>query len=153
MVEIEEIAKLKECIGKDNGISDWVLIDQQRVNRFADATGDHQWIHVDVEKAEKTTAFGGTIAHGFLTLSLIPVFSLSAKYLPKGAKMVINYGLRKVRFANPVLVGSRVRSKMVIRAVEEIDPGRVLVTTRHTIEIEGNGEIACVAEFVVMFIF
>jgi acyl dehydratase len=128
-----------------------VLIDQERVDRFADATDDHQWIHVDVEQAKKGP-FGGTIAHGFLILSLIPLFGSSGKYLPEGMKMVVNYGLNKVRFIAPVLVGSRIRSKMVISGVEEKEPGRILLTTTHTIEIEGQEKPACVAESLAMFI-
>lgn len=150
MFEMISVEKLKKMIGQDNGVSDWVLIDQERVNRFADATDDHQWIHVDVEQA-KNGPFGGTIAHGFLILSLIPLFSSSGKYLPEGMKMALNYGLNKVRFIDPVPVGSRIRSKMVISAVEEKDPGRILMTTTHTIEIEGHDKPVCVAELLAMF--
>jgi acyl dehydratase len=150
MFEMVPVEKLKTMIGQDNGTSDWVLIDQERVNMFADATSDHQWIHVDVEQA-KNGPFGGTIAHGFLTLSMTPLFSSSGKYLPEGMKMVVNYGLNKVRFINPVLVGSRIRSKMVISSVEEKEPGRLLITTTHTIEIEGQDKPACVAEALAMF--
>lgn len=152
MFEMVPVEKLKTLIGQDNGTSDWVLIDQEKVNLFADATGDHQWIHVDVENAKKGP-FGGTIAHGFLILSLTPLFSSSGKYLPEGMKMVLNYGLNKVRFINPVPVGSRVRSKMVLSGVEEKDPGRLLVTTTHTIEIEGQEKPACIAETLAMFMF
>ena len=150
MFEMVSVEKLKTMIGKDNGISDWVLIDQEKVNLFADATGDHQWIHIDVEQAKKGP-FGGTIAHGFLTLSLIPLFGSSGKYLPEGMKMVVNYGLNKVRFIAPVLVGSKIRSKMIISGVEEKEPGRILLTTTHTIEIEGQNKPACVAESLAMF--
>lgn len=150
MFEVISVEKLKTMVGRDNGTSDWVLIDQERVNRFADATDDHQWIHVDVEQARKGP-FGGTIAHGFLTLSLIPLFTSSGKYLPEGMQMVINYGLNKVRFIAPVPVGSRVRSKMVISGVEEKEQGRILVTVTHTIEIEGQDKPACVAESLAMF--
>ena len=151
MFELVSVEKMKQMIGQDNGPSDWVLIDLERINRFADATDDHQWIHVDVEQA-KNGPFGSTIAHGFLTLSLIPLFSSSGKYLPEGMKMAVNYGLNKVRFIDPVLVGSRVRSRMVISAVEEKEPGRLLITTTHTIEIEGQDKPACVAESLAMFI-
>ena len=150
MFEMVSVEKLKTMIGSDNGISDWVSIDQARVNLFADATDDHQWIHVDVEQA-KQGSFGGTIAHGFLILSLTPLFSSSGKYLPEGMKMVLNYGLGKVRFIAPVPVGSRVRSKMTISGVEEKDGGRLLVTTTHTIEIEVQEKPACVAETLAMF--
>ncbi|HNZ65498.1 MAG TPA: MaoC family dehydratase [Smithella sp.] len=150
MFEMVPVEKLKTMIGQDNGTSDWVLIDQAKVNLFADATDDHQWIHVDVETAKKGP-FGGTIAHGFLILSLTPLFSSSGKYLPEGMKMVLNYGLNKVRFINPVPVGSRVRSKMVLSGVEEKEGGRLLITTTHTIEIEGQEKPACIAEALAMF--
>jgi acyl dehydratase len=150
MFEMLPVEKLKTMIGQDNGTSDWIMIDQERVNWFADVTSDHQWIHVDIEQA-KQGPFGGTIAHGFLILSLIPLFSSSGKYLPEGMKMVLNYGLNKVRFIAPVPVGSKIRSKMVISGVEEKDPGRILVTTTHTIEIEGQDKPACVAEMLAMF--
>jgi acyl dehydratase len=142
--------KYKQLIGQDNGTTDWITIDQDRINRFAQATEDFQWIHVDVEKAQNGP-FGTTIAHGFLTLSLTPVFSYAGKYAIEGAKMVINYGLNKVRFISPVAVGSRVRSHMVISAVEEKKPGQILVTNTHTIEIEGQQKPACVAECLGMF--
>lgn len=150
MFEMVPVEKLKTMIGQDNGTSEWILIDQDMVNRFADATGDHQWIHVDVDMAQKGP-FGGTIAHGFLILSLTPIFSSSGKYLPEGMKMVLNYGLNKVRFIAPVPVGSRVRSKMTISGVEEKDPGRLLITTTHTVEIEGQEKPACIAEALAMF--
>jgi acyl dehydratase len=152
MSELISAEKLKKMIGQENGTSDWVLIDQERINRFADATEDHQWIHVDIEKAKKGP-FGGPIGHGFLTLSLIPIFSKSAKYLPEGLKMGVNYGLNKVRFISPVPVGSRVRSRMVISAVEEKEPGRILMTTTHTIEIKGQDKPACIAEALALLFF
>lgn len=150
MLEFVPLEKLKKMIGQDNGVSDWILIDQAMVNLFADATDDHQWIHVDVEQAKKGP-FGGTIAHGFLTLSLTPLFSASGKYLPEGLKMAVNYGLNKVRFIAPVPVGSRIRSRMVISGVEEKEPGRILMTITHTIEIEGQDKPACIAEALAMF--
>ena len=152
MSELISAEKLKKMIGQENGTSGWVLIDQDRINRFADATEDHQWIHVDIEKAKKGP-FGGPIGHGFLTLSLIPIFSKSAKYLPEGLKMGINYGLNKVRFINPVPVGSQVRSRMVISAVEEKGPGKILMTITHTIEIKGQDKPACIAEALSMLFF
>ncbi len=152
MSELISAEKLKKMIGQENGTSDWVLIDQDRINRFADATEDHQWIHVDIEKAKKGP-FGGPIGHGFLTLSLIPIFSKSSKYLPEGLKMGVNYGLNKVRFINPVPVGSQVRSRMVISAVEEKRPGRILMTITHTIEIKGHDKPACIAEALSMLFF
>jgi acyl dehydratase len=129
------------------GTSEWVTIDQRRVNQFADATGDHQWIHVDLERS-KTGPFGGTIAHGYLTLSLVPwlgsqIFTLQTP----GAKL--NYGVNKVRFPSPLLVGKRIRSHVAIADVVDIPAGKQM-TVRHTIEIEGEAKPACVAETVVL---
>ena len=141
--------ELEAAAGEDLGASEWVSIDQRRVDAFADATGDHQWIHVDRERA-KDGPFGGTIAHGYLTLSLIPwlgsqVFSLQTP----GAKL--NYGVNKVRFPSPVLVGSRIRLHEKIAAVTDIPAGKQL-TVQHTMEIEGQEKPACVAETVTVVI-
>ena len=141
--EIEAVA------GQEIGTTDWIEITQARVNKFADATGDHQWIHVDVERA-KAGPFGGTIAHGYLTLSLVPwlgsmLFSLQTP----GAKL--NYGVNKVRFPNPVRVGSRIRSRVTINAVVDIPAGKQL-TVGHVVEIEGKDKPACVAETVVLLL-
>jgi len=144
MIELP-LKEFKQLIGQDNGTTDWILIDQERINCFAEVTEDNQWIHVDVEKA-KDGPFGTTIAHGLLILSLTPIFSYSGKYKVEGTKMVINYGFNKVRFINPVPAGSRLRSKMVISAVEEKSPTQIKVTNTHTIEIEGQVKPACVAE-------
>ena len=137
------------AVGEQLGTSDWLRIDQDRVNQFADATGDHQWIHVDVERS-KAGPFGGTIAHGYLTLSLIPylgaqVFALDTP----GAKL--NYGVNKVRFPNPVLVGSRVRSHVSVADVSDLPKGKQL-TLKHTVEIEDQDKPACVAETVVLLL-
>lgn len=141
--------QLTEAAGADLGSSEWLTIDQRRVNQFADATGDHQWIHVDVDRA-KEGPFGGTIAHGYLTLALVPwlgsqVFTLQTP----GAKL--NYGVNKVRFPNPLLVGKRVRSHVTIATVTDIPKGKQM-TVRHTIEIEGEEKPACVAETVVLLL-
>lgn len=149
-MEFVPVEKLKEMIGQEMGVSDWVQIDQEKINQFAECTGDHQWIHVDIEKA-KQGPFGGPIAHGFLTLSLIPVLSGSSKYMPEGIKMAVNYGLNKVRFINPVPAGSRVRSRMVLADIEERSGGRIMMTTTHNIEIEGQDKPACVAESLALF--
>jgi len=133
----------------DLGASEWVTIDQRRVNQFADATGDHQWIHVDIERA-KEGPFGGTIAHGYLTLSLVPwLGSQVFKLQTPGAKL--NYGVNKVRFPTPLLVGKRIRSHVTIGEVTDIPSGKQL-TVRHTIEIEGEAKPACVAESVVLLL-
>jgi acyl dehydratase len=141
-MEAVELKDLGGLVGKEVGISDWLQITQDRVNEFADATGDHQWIHVDVERA--TREIGGPIAHGYLTLSLIP--HLSAGLLPvKGVSRGINYGSDKVRFTNMVRVGKRVRLRQTLAAVEEKSGGWQLKNLC-TIEIEGEERPACVAE-------
>lgn len=152
MPELVPVSKIKTLQGKYNGTSTWVLIDQDKVNLFADATGDYQWIHVDIDKA-KEGPFGKTIGHGYLTLSLIPVFNESSKFQFEGLKMAINYGLNKVRFTNPVRVGSRVRSKMTISSVDEKGTGKFLITTTHVVEIEGESKPACIAESLSMLFF
>ena len=141
--------QIEAAAGEELGHSEWVTIDQRRVNQFADATGDHQWIHVDIERA-KNGPFGGTIAHGYLTLSLIPwlgsqVFTLQTS----GPKL--NYGLNKVRFPNPVRVGARIRNNVKIVSVTDVSAGKQL-TVQHTIEIEGEEKPACVAETVVLLL-
>jgi acyl dehydratase len=140
---------IEAAAGEEIGTSDWVQISQDRVDQFADATGDHQWIHVDVEKS-KDGPFGGTIAHGYLTLSLVPwlgsqVFELDTP----GAKL--NYGVNKVRFPNPVRVGSKVRAKVAVGVVTDIPAGKQL-TLKYVIEIDGEDKPACVAETVVLLL-
>ena len=135
--------------GEELGTSDWLTIDQDRVNAFADATGDHQWIHVDVDRA-KEGPFGGTIAHGYLTLSMVPHFGSQIFTLETpGAKL--NYGVNKVRFPNPVKVGSRVRCTASFGDVTDIPAGKQLVI-RYVVEIEGEDKPACVAETVVLLL-
>jgi acyl dehydratase len=135
---------LKALAGQDLGTSDWVTIDQARINTFADATGDHQWIHVDVERAKKELPGGKTIAHGYLTLSLIPM--LGAQILKvEGVSRGINYGSNKVRFTNMVPVGSRVRARQKVLSVEARAGGLQMIN-EVTIEVEGQDRPACVAE-------
>jgi acyl dehydratase len=140
-VSFEELPKLA---GQDMGTSDWVLIDQDRINKFADATGDHQWIHVDVERAKAQMPGGKTIAHGYLTLSLIPMLGAQIMSIT-GVSRGINYGSNKVRFTNMVPVGSRVRARQKLIAAEPKGPGLQL-TNEITIEIEGQERPACIAE-------
>jgi acyl dehydratase len=137
-----EFKDLPGLVGAEMGVSDWVQITQERVNQFAEATGDHQWIHVDVERA--TREMGGPIAHGYLTLSLIPF--LSAGLMPvKGVTRGINYGSDKVRFTNMVRVGKRVRLRQKLIGVEP-KSGGLQIKNQCTIEIEGEERPACVAE-------
>lgn len=142
------IEELLKAVGEELGTSDWLQIDQDQVNLFADATGDHQWIHVDTERA-KDGPFGGTIAHGYLTLSLLPVL-VQQVYRVDGVKMAINYGLNKVRFPSPVPVGSRVRGTSALSSAQEVQGG-VQAELTTTIEIEGADKPACVAQTLVRF--
>ncbi|WP_150303028.1 MaoC family dehydratase [Pseudomonas saliphila] len=139
------VSELTSYIGKDLGHSEWLQIDQERVNQFAECTGDHQFIHIDEEKA-KQTPFGGTIAHGFLSLSLLPVLSAEIALRPEGLKMAVNYGLDSLRFIQPVRVGSRVRLHSEVLDVTEKKPGQWLVKARSTLEIEGVDKPAFIAE-------
>jgi acyl dehydratase len=141
--------EIEAAAGEEIGTTDWVEITQERVNQFADATGDHQWIHVDEEKA-KEGPFGGTIAHGYLTLSLVPWLGSQTFVIDTpGAKL--NYGVNKVRFPSPVLVGSRVRARVTVGEFTDLPTGKQL-TLRYVIEIEGQDKPACVAETVVLLL-
>lgn len=142
------VDELRAAVGTQVGTSDWLTVDQKRIDGFADASGDHQWIHVDEEKA-KAGPFGTTIAHGFLTLSLTPVFG-SQTYRVENIKMAINYGLNKVRFTAPVPVGSRLRANYELLSVDDVQGG-VQVANKVTIEIEGSDRPACVAETLVRY--
>jgi acyl dehydratase len=145
MITVNGIDELKGLAGQDLGHSSWLEISQERVNTFADATDDHQWIHVDVEKA-KAGPFGGPIAHGYLTLSLvIPLFGELLKV--DGVKMGVNYGLEKVRFPHPVPVGSKIRLNAKVVSVEDV-PGGTQSTFDFTVEIDGVAKPACVARTV-----
>ncbi|MDT7629986.1 MAG: hypothetical protein QOI50_1916 [Pseudonocardiales bacterium] len=137
--------ELKAAVGEQLGTSDWVTVEQKQIDTFAEATGDHQWIHVDAEKA-KEGPFGGTIAHGYLTLSLLPVFSAQV-YKVENVKMGINYGLNKVRFTSPVPVNSRLRGSFELLEVSEVKDA-LQVVNKVTVEIEGSERPACVAEWV-----
>ncbi len=142
--------KLKEMVGQELGTSDWLVMDQNRISTFADCTLDDQWIHIDEEAAAKGP-FGKTVAHGFLSVSLLSHFGKDHVPLPEGNKMAINYGLNKVRLINPVTVGSKIRDRIVLADVAEKGDGRILITTAHTVEIEGVEKPALIAEALTMF--
>jgi acyl dehydratase len=135
---------LQADVGREIAVSEWVTIDQQRIDRFAEATGDHQWIHVDPERAA-LGPFGATVAHGFLTLSLLPLLTSEA-FRIEGTKMGINYGLNRVRFPNPVRVNSRLRGRFKLLSFEPIEGNGVQMVVEVTMEIEGQAKPACVAE-------
>ncbi|WP_300654043.1 MaoC family dehydratase [Hydrogenophaga sp.] len=147
MKTFESLADVAACVGQEVAVSDWVAITQEQVNRFAEATGDHQWIHVDVERA-KAGPFGAPIAHGFLTLSLLPVFFESALHI-QGSSMGVNYGLNRVRFTSPVPVGSRVRARLTLQACEAIEHGGQQMTWGVVVEREGADKPVCFAESLV----
>ena len=145
MKTFQSIAEMQSFVGQEIGVSDWITVTQARIQLFADATGDHQWIHLDVDKA-KQGPFGTTIAHGFLTLSLLPEMSASA-FRVEGTKMGVNYGLNKVRFPAPVPSGSRLRGRFKLLKYEPLEGG-AQVTVEVTMEREGSDKPVCVAESV-----
>jgi acyl dehydratase len=145
------VAELAKHVGEEIGVSSWTTLDQARIDEFAHCTGDHQWIHVDPERAAREGPFGGTVAHGFLTLSLIAPSAFEVLLARVSPKSVLNYGLEKVRFVAPVRSGKRVRNHIRIAAVEHKGGGRYLITTDNTIEIEGESKPALVASALAMF--
>jgi acyl dehydratase len=145
--DTNSLSTMKQFVGQELGVSEWLTVDQQRINEFADCTDDHQWIHVDVERAKRESPFGAPVAHGFLTLSLLPALRAGVRsIIPPGVPQVINYGLDRVRFMTPVKAGSRIRNRVVLMSVEEQGPGRILMKTQNTVEIEGEKKPAMVAE-------
>jgi acyl dehydratase len=145
------LADLEKAVGQDIGPTEWFMIDQARVNGFADDTEDHQWIHVDPERA-KAGPFGGPVAHGFLTLSLIPYLMGELRRV-EGVRMGVNYGLDRVRFPSPVLVGRRIRARATVTSLDKIAGDAVQIVTLVTIEVEGSEKPACVAEMVSRYYF
>ncbi len=147
MKTFQTLSELAACVGQEVAVSDWLTVTQAQVNLFAEATGDHQWIHVDPEKAS-AGPFGGPIAHGFLTLSLLPKFFESSFEIVQ-SRMGVNYGLNKVRFTSPVPVGSRLRARMKLRASEAIANDGLQMTWEVLVEREGWSKPVCVAESLV----
>ena len=152
MQVITSIDEAIEAVGQELGVSQWVSVDQERINAFADSTGDHQWIHVDVERARTESPYRATIAHGFLTLSLIPALTKD-NYRIDNAKMGINYGLNKVRFLAPVPAGSRVRVRSYLLGAKKVDDFTVDLTVRQTVELDGSDRPAAVAEVIARMVF
>lgn len=146
------VKSLAACVGHDFGVSDPLLVDQDMINGFAEVTGDHQWIHVDTEKATKHGPFGGTIAHGFLTLSLLAAATESAGVVPPDAQAVLNYGLEKVRFLSPVLSGSTVQARFKLIGVEQKGAGNQLIRLEATLQAENADKPAVIAELLAMVI-
>jgi acyl dehydratase len=149
MIEVERPADLAHYVGKEIGVSDWFTVDQAIIDKFAEATGDHQWIHVDVERAKRDMPGGKTIAHGYLTLSLVPRLAATLLRVRKRSRG-LNYGSNRVRFTGQVPAGSRVRLRQTIKAVEPVDGGGVRITSESTMEVEGAARPALVAETISM---
>ena len=150
MSNLINASQLQDYVGKEVGLTDWIEVDQERINQFADATGDHQYIHLDAERAAQTP-FGTTIAHGFLTLSLLSMLSgMGGGLKLENTVMGINYGLDKVRFLNPVKSGAKIRAHFVLASAEEKKPGNYLLKHNVTVEIDGEDKPALIAEWLGM---
>ncbi len=151
MTDTEALQLFQKHVGREIGVGEWLTVDQDRINTFADSTGDHQWIHVDEEKASRGP-FGKTIAHGYMTVALIPLLTRTIRLNTEDLKisMGVNYGMNKVRLINPVMVNSRIRARSVLSAVAEKGPGRILQTNTITIEIEGEEKPAGIVETLTM---
>ena len=149
MIEVERPADLSQYIGIEIGISDWLTVDQAIIDKFAEATGDHQWIHVDVERAKRELPGGKTIAHGYLTLSLVPRLAQSICRIRRRSRG-LNYGSNRIRFTGQVPAGSRIRLRQKIKSVEPIEGGGVRITAENSVEVEGAARPALVAETISM---
>ena len=152
MQVITSIDEAIGMIGRELGVSDWKQIDQDRIGAFADVTEDHQWIHVDPDRAKAESPYGATIAHGFLTLSLIPVL-ISGNYRVRNAKLAINYGLDKVRFLAPVVAGSRIRVRSELVNAVKVADDTLNLTACNTVEVEGSQKPAAVADLIARYVF
>jgi len=144
--------EMHEHVGQEIGVSDWVEVTQERINRFADATGDHQWIHVDVERAKRESPFRGPIAHGYLTLAMVAPLSMQIGVIPKDVAAGLNYGIDKVRFLAPVPAGARVRLRVILAGIEAKDGGQAIMRTQNTLEVEGSEKPALIAETLALLI-
>ena len=143
---------LSDFVGKELGESSWVQVEQPRIDQFAECTGDHQWIHVDPKRASAESPYGGTIAHGFLTLSMVATMAMEVGIVPADARAGLNYGMDKLRFMAPVKTGARVRCRVELISAEDKGGGNTLIKTRNTLEIEGGQKPGLVAEMLVMLI-
>jgi acyl dehydratase len=146
------IAEMSEQIGQELGVSDWVTIDQSRIDAFASCTGDHQWIHVDVDRAKRESPYRGPVAHGYLTLSMVAPLSIQIGILPRDSAAGLNYGIDKVRFLAPVPAGARVRLRVVLAGVEPREGGQAIMKTQNTLEVEGSQKPALIAETLALLI-
>jgi len=148
---VASLDALKELVGQEIAVSDWFTVTQDRIEQFADATLDHQWIHVDPERAQRESPFGSAIAHGFLTLSLLPHFMHLALTVEEGVRMGVNYGLNSLRFVSPVRAGTRIRARFVLQSIKEVPPKAVEAVYKATVEGENNPKPCCVAEWIVRY--
>ncbi|HKW76000.1 MAG TPA: MaoC family dehydratase [Terriglobales bacterium] len=148
---LDSLDSLKDLVGQEVAVTDWFTMTQERVQQFADATLDHQWIHVDVERAKRESPFKGPIAHGFLTLSLLAHFMQSAVGIRHGVRMGVNYGMNKIRFVSPVRVDSRIRARFVLQTLKDVEPNGVEAQYNATVEAEGSEKPACIAEWLVRY--
>ncbi len=148
---IDTLDALKDHVGQEIGVTDWFAVSQERIQQFADATGDHQWIHVDPERAQRESPFKTTIAHGFLTLSLLPQFMPQVLKIKSGMRMGINYGLNRVRFVSPVRADSKIRARFTLQSLKDVPPKAVEAVFLATVESEGSDKPCCVAEWVVRY--
>jgi acyl dehydratase len=148
-VVVENLDALKAMTGREIGVTDWFVMTQDRIDKFADATGDHQWIHIDRERAQRESPYGTTIAHGFLTLSLVSQFIKDVVHL-NGVRMAVNYGLNRVRFPSAVLADSNIRARVVLQSVKDVADG-VESTWLITVESEGSSKPNCVAEWLTRY--
>ena len=146
------LAQLGEHVGQELGVSEWVAIEQARIDAFASCTGDHQWIHVDVERAKRESPFRSPVAHGYLTLAMIAPLSMQIGIIPKDAAAGLNYGIDKVRFLAPVPAGARVRLRVSLVGVEPKEGGQTVMKTRNTLEVEGSEKPALIAETLALLI-
>jgi len=149
-IEGYTLTTVQQFVGRELGVSAWITIDQARINEFAECTNDHQWIHVDVERSNRESPFGTTIAHGYLTLSLLAPLQFEVGVIPDDARQAVNYGLERVRFMTPVKAGARIRMRVVLLSTEDKGKGRVLLKTKNTFEIEGEEKPALIAESLAM---
>jgi len=146
------MATIENFVGRELGVSEWVAVDQARIEAFAHCTGDTQWIHMNEERAKREGPFGGTIAHGYLTLSLLATLAIEVGLIPADASAALNYGLDKVRFMTPVRSGSRVRSRVVLTGVERKGGGRIVVKADNELQVEGEDKPALIAQTLAMIV-
>jgi acyl dehydratase len=146
------LSQLGEHVGRELGVSQWVAVEQSRIDAFAACTGDHQWIHVDIERAKRESPFRGPVAHGYLMLAMIAPLSMEVGIIPKDAAAGLNYGIDKVRFLAPVPAGARVRLRVSLIGIEPREGGQTLMKTRNTLEVEGSEKPALIAETLALLI-